>query len=563
MQKQTLGIISASLLGSCMVAACDDTMTPEHASSNVAALAASAAGSGARSTPAPDGAGRSAGLADSAPALRVVYTEHLGQLTDRPPNSFAGLGMTGTDLGVSYQHADKLYFLFGDAWTTSALDPNRDLDSIASASAAPLDGGIPRLTWVERGNGQFQSFSLPGISLRGMSVPVEGVAIDDRDYLFFHTGWDDRQQRGTVSALAHAERGDFASLTLDHAVKSDKFMSVSVVRQGDQLWIFGAGNYRHSAVYLARVDAGTLTDRTSWRYYRGPGLDFAADESSAAPVVDEQCVGELSVRKHERLDAYLMTYNCAEPGRGVVLRTSKTPSGPWSESLTMLALNAGDEQYAHADPQAVGHDDGLNQPDRADRAGSLYGPYMVPAWFTEPAPGLHAIVYTLSTWNPYQVQLMRTLLAEPGADAEPPHPGAGLPRAALNNADFSDPTLAGWTGSGDAFRSFADAADGGKAALTTYTADTGNAATGKLWQDFDIDAQTSRLSFRVHGGHGAVSLYEGDVLLRRSQAHGNNTDRSPVVWDLEPLRGKHVRLQIEDDATDTWGFIGVSGFTLE
>ena len=52
-------------------------------------------------------------------------------------------------------------------------------------------------------------------------------------------------------------------------------------------------------------------------------------------------------------------------------------------------------------------------------------------------------------------------------------------------------------------------------------------------------------------------------MLRRTTGRDTNDGRIQVAWNLELLRGKRVRLQIEDNATNTWGFIGVSGFTLQ
>jgi hypothetical protein len=41
-------------------------------------------------------------------------------------------------------------------------------------------------------------------------------------------------------------------------------------------------------------------------------------------------------------------------------------------------------------------------------------------------------------------------------------------------------------------------------------------------------------------------------------------DNTPfrVSWDVKPLRGQVVTLEVVDASTDTWGFIGVQGFAL-
>jgi hypothetical protein len=109
---------------------------------------------------------------------------------------------------------------------------------------------------------------------------------------------------------------------------SDKFLNVSVVAEGDTLWIFGSGHYRQSAVYLAKVASAHLVERDAWTYFRGyqQGAPvFGPSESSAVPLVSASCVGELSVRRHEGL-GYLMAYNCDTP-RGIHLRFARQPAG--------------------------------------------------------------------------------------------------------------------------------------------------------------------------------------------------------------------------------------------
>jgi hypothetical protein len=496
------------------------------------------------------------------PIVRKLNTTWIGQLTGRQPNPLASLGMTGTDLGVSFQLDDDIVFLFGDSLGTSTSE-DITLDSLARTPAAVKPSSAPKLAWYTRPGGKFLPLNVASIDLHGMNVPVEGLKIGDTTYLFFTSGWSDTTSAHRTSVLAHARDEAFGQLTLDHAAMSGKFLNLSIVREGKQLWIWGSGEYRRSSVYLARATVDTFTDRSSWTYYqgmRGAEPQLGPDEQSATPVVQADCVGEFSVRRHEALGVYMMTYNCGGPPRGIVLRTSSTPAGPWSEPILIYEPSDGYEHFMHAQQSAAGHDDGLSDDGAENTWGGEYGPYLIPAWFSEPATGVHEIVYTLSSWNPYQVQLLKTVLAEPGADAPIPTPGADLPRAGLQNASFEGGSLTGWTATGDGFRTFQD--EGGTWAVTTFT-DRQDAAVGELSQQFAIDASTSTLSFELHGGHGAVSLYVGDARVRHSRARDSNDVRVPVVWRLETLRGKTVRLAIEDQVTDGWGFISVSGFRLQ
>jgi hypothetical protein len=221
--------------------------------------------------------------------------------------------------------------------------------------------------------------------------------------------------------------------------------------------------------------------------------------------------------------------------------------------------------HLNPDDPVVGHDDGLAEWDRPVFAkphdgGGSYGPYLVPKWFKSPAPNMYEIVYTLSSWNPYQAHLMRTVLTPPGSSVPPPIRGVGLPKASLNNGDWSQGPLAGWQAQGDVFAVFQK---NGRNWITTFVPGKGDLTRGTLSQSVPIDSTTTKMKFFIHGGHASVKLlHNGEVVREVRGRDDNNVDR-PVVFYLRNYQGETVTLMIEDQRTDPWGFISVSPIEFE
>jgi hypothetical protein len=508
-------------------------------------------GAGADGGASGDGGGGGGDGGDFPPPDRLEYryTEHLGQLTGTARNSTTEVGMSGTDLGVAFASGGQVGLLFGDAW-----GDNRD--SMALAPMVLEDARpVPDITWVTSSDGQFEPLDAPGVDLDAYDVPVEAVPAGDLTYYFFSSGYDFGSNRHTHSALAHGPGLEIADLEVDHIVPSDRFINVSVVVDGDDAWIFGNGVYRASPIYLARVPLAAIADRSAWRYWP----EFTAGEESAAPLIDIDCAGEMSVRRQPQTGLWLMAYNCGTPERGIHLRTATAATGPWSEPHLIYTPDLGYQHFMHAREADVGHDDGLSETGREDEWGGEYGPYLVPDWFSSSAPGVYSIVYTLSSWNPYQVHLMRTVMAAPGIAAEPPPRGEELPPAEIVNGDFAGGSLAGWTASGDPFGTFQG--DDGIWRVTTYVG-AGDAATGTLWQEIAIDATTSELRFFLHGGDARVELHHAGEVVRRSHGRRDNAGELEVRWRLESYRGEKVKIVIVDDLTGAWGFVGARSFAL-
>lgn len=542
------------------------------------------------------------------PEYDFGYTERIGQLTGTPQNPLqgdAGLGLVGTDLGISYERNGELYFLFGDSWTDQPfLHPDLNLDSVAHTSLARPEG-TPQLEWVTRGAGSnaFRPLMVPKVDapdefydMGVMSVPVEAISNGSSDYLFFHITPLARDEAGEVvfdelgratflpalSVLAEAS-ADFSVITTHHAEVNTHFKSVSTLREGDYVYIYGADVYRNSAIYLAKAPFSTITDRSTWTYYDGQaGIDFVEAENDE-PLIPENCVGELSVRKHPTEALYFMTYNCGtrvtdEATGNIVdgypheirLRTARHPEGPWSAYQVIVEKHEGDGHFVHApgphDVLVGPYDDGLGFHDYAE-PGDVYGPYLIPQWFSDPAPGVHEIVYTLSTWNPYQVHLMRTVLTDPGVTVTRPAPVDKPNPRALQNADFAD-GISGWTeATGGDWNpdAFQKGSDGWAITTRVMGPEVNNEGfmRGYISQSFDVGPQ-SILSFEVAGGDGAVVklIHEGQVVRA---TRGNVTEPQtpvPARWDLSSLRGETVELAIEDTGFSNFDYIAVSPFTF-
>jgi hypothetical protein len=488
------------------------------------------------------------------PKLRKVLTEHLGQLTTTQQNRNWENGIVGTDLGASFERDGKVVYIFGDSWTPGGA--RQDQDSIAWAPAT--DGAIPpKLNWVVDGGNQFVAPRLPGVNLGGMNVPMEGIPAGDKTYVFFTSGWSGATNNYTNSVLAEMKGLDVAGMKLVHNVVSKKFFNVSALVEGATVFIYGSGRYRQSPVYLAKVPLAKIGDRSQWQYSRGG--TFGPGEDSAQPIISTPCVGELSVRKWEKIGLYFMAYNCGTP-RGIALRWSRTPDGPWSDPINIFDpgrdADGGYEHFIHAKESVAGHDDGLSEPGRYEEWGGEYGPYFVPRYFTEEPSGVLSLVYVMSSWNPYQAHMMRTQIVLEGNDYKAKPHGVDLPPAKLVNGDFAN-GLSGWQGSG--FTTFTGT--DGKPRITSYVGGDGN--TGKIWQDFQVDATTKELRFAVHGGDARVVLLRGNEVVRATQARRTNDSELQAVWNLTKFRGDTVRLQVEDNLTGPWGFISVSGFELK
>jgi hypothetical protein len=336
-------------------------------------------------------------------------------------------GIYGTDLGSSFEHKGQLHFLFGDTWGKPGL-----LDTLAWTNSTEPENIT--LDFHRDHDGLWLPLRVPGIKHGAFEVPSGGISINDTIYIAFTTDHSPRKTMGrSVMAASHDDGRTFHNL---YELSQDKFINVSLWESDGWLYIYGSGDYRQSSVYLARVGPADVADRSQLRYFSGadaPGAPQWSDrEADAVALFRHDVVGEFSVAYLEPVQRYVMLYNSGEP-RGITLRWSETPWGPWSEGTVVFEpwLDGGYGSFMHVPPGDHGLGTSFSDPYREHEHGGEYGPYIM-ARYTTAIEGGVRIYYTMSTWNPYQVVVMRTDL-----QLEPPAPeipttevrafGEGLP----------------------------------------------------------------------------------------------------------------------------------------
>lgn len=334
--------------------------------------------------------------------------------------------LAGTDLGVSFRHKRRTYLLFGDtigppggdafAWTT---DDN------------PEDG--LELTFLDDGNGTYRPLTIPGISQRDFEVPMEGTSVGGRMYVYHTTNHSETVTMGrSVVAVSEDDGKSFRYL---YDLSHQHFINVSVVevkaqdwkgvpqRRGDGLFLFGSGPYRESEVRLAYQPARQIETASSLRYFTG--LDragrpvWSGDEAEARPLfalpdVKAGGIGELSVSYNRFLRKWLLLYNSGQP-RGILLRTADRPWGPWSEAQVLFEpwQDGGYGHFLHVNWEFRKLDE-AHDPGRENEWGGEYGPYQL-EHLARGRQGETTIYFTLSTWNPYTVVLMKATLRRQAA----------------------------------------------------------------------------------------------------------------------------------------------------
>jgi hypothetical protein len=367
--------------------------------------------------------------------------------TDRPPFAFnqteTKAGIQGTDLGVSFEHDGKTFFLFGDTWRVGHPEGTINFDAIAFTTDTNPDDGLS-LTFLPS-----PPIIVPPVPQGEFNVPLDGISVAGTMFVFFTT--DARKLEGDRAVMGRAiltRSTDGQRFDQLYELSRSKFINVSIVRRTlrvdearnlgltdpDVLLIWGSGIWRSSTVYLAILPMAGLETREGLRFYAGQRGTFvwSDHEADATPLVPAGCVGELSVRWNSFLGRYLLMYNSDDPG-GIVLHTAKKPWGPWSRAPVTVfdpnfrriadgidprdpCLGAGFGRFIHVDWDVKKcdcvHDSFFDRPRPAHLAGGdAYGPYQIAHMAKGDASGTFSDVYfTMSTWNPYQVMLMTTRL---------------------------------------------------------------------------------------------------------------------------------------------------------
>jgi hypothetical protein len=183
-------------------------------------------------------------------------------------------------------------------------------------------------------------------------------------------------------------------------------------QQGQGVLLWGAGQYRQSDPYLAYVPLDKVEDRRAWQFFaglQGGSPRWSANEADAAAFFDQACLGEFSVEHNPFLKKWLLLYNCDSP-RGINFRVSDTPWGDWSQPQVLFdpQRDAGYCAFIHQS-FAIRQCDTLSDPGKENVSGGEYAPALI-SRFTTGDPTQTTIYFLMSTWNPYEVVLMKASL---------------------------------------------------------------------------------------------------------------------------------------------------------
>ena len=310
-------------------------------------------------------------------------------------------GLSATDLGSSFEHKGKLYFLFGDTW-------GRPGDRDVLAWTDSTDPAKLVLDFHKDKDGKWLPLTVPDIGQGAFEVPSGGISIDGTIYVVCTTDHTEKKAMGkSVLARSNDDGKTFKKL---HELSATKFINVSFWLSDDWLYIYGSGEYRKSDVYLARVKPAQIEDKSKMEYFAGiKGQPrWSAKEADAVALFDQPQVGEFSVSYLKPVKRYAMLYNAEEP-RGITLRSAENLWGPWSKGSVIFEPDRdnGYGHFMHISSKFKKNADKLSDAKRDEEWGGEYGPYIMSRFTTE-TDGKVRIYYTMSTWNPYQVVVMQS-----------------------------------------------------------------------------------------------------------------------------------------------------------
>lgn len=471
-----------------------------------------------------------------------------------------------TDLGSTFEHKGNLVFLFGDTW--GGRDGALDTFGI-SRSLSPWDVlmDVPFSS-----DGKWIPIRPPGLAHYEFCIPSHGISVDGSMYAVYTQPDPDGQiMRRSFLIVSRDDGSTWQTLyELDNGDPANPvFINVWLERHDGIIYMFGSGSYRASSPTVARIPEWQFPTKSAWQYFSGRTLQgtptWSTRAQDSAVLFNHNQLGEFSCSWAEPLSCWVMLYNSGSP-RGITMRTAYQPTGPWS--APQIIMDPGREA-AYGDYMHISWDvarrDLMSDPGRETEFGGEYGPYVISRFTTGTAEQCE-LYYTMSTWNPYAVVVMKSAVGT-------------APRPQLPHTQQQVLDNGRWR------RFPANVADdyvrSGIPHITTFTNTDGDASRGWLWQK--LPAGTQQVSFDIHGGHSEVFLLEnfdglptsGDIdqvsallrsgvygrVVRRATGVNDNTTEIGWDWATTAYDTSSLGVVVLDAHNEPWGFVSLSQLT--
>lgn len=324
-----------------------------------------------------------------------------------PNDTVDRFGIRGTDLGILWDNGDvanpEVMMALGDTmgdcskpddqWRSNILFRSSDrtladgmqIDSAPMESEGMAKSILPRTgrpdettviptAGVEVGGTQYLRY----MSVARWGAPGEWTTNYSALARSTNNGEDwvpvrDTARRGTAPMPLPGNLGE------QHTRDTDGQMSAFLKADG-YIYEFLTPSGRSGSARLARVAEAQLENMGAYRFW--DGSNWVSDHRNAVPVLGaptiNTTVSELSVSWSERLGRFIAIYNNRD--NNIVMSQALSPEGPWSGEDVLLS-------YQHVP--------------------TLYGAYVHP-WSPAVQTAGRDLYFTMSTWDAYNVFLMRT-----------------------------------------------------------------------------------------------------------------------------------------------------------
>ena len=333
------------------------------------------------------------------------WNEH--QILIAVGDSFGSANMTGRHI------YNSLFRSSDDDLSDGMTIPDGEWFNGNMFGGAPLDGPTQARPIINRPSWLPNSVTL--IPTAGVSLPTEvteETPFGTIQYVSFMSvsNWGSAGRWSTnYSAIAYStDNGENftvapESVRYNSIFSGNKNFQQSAFVKGDDgyVYMYGTPNGRQGAAYLARVTPENILDADKYEYYKKASSGWFGSSSarwvknspsSASAIIGKSggacgstkpgyTVSEMSVQYNDYLEKYVVMYG--DQFNNVVIRTSDTPQGEWSDATVLIT----------------------------QQSGGIYAPMMHP-WSPSTVGTGSDLYWNLSLWSDYNIMLMRTDLTK-------------------------------------------------------------------------------------------------------------------------------------------------------